>query len=354
MITAKCPSCQSALKGSEHLIGKKAQCPTCQTVFIFSNSEPTTTTDAPPATTPSPTPKAAPKASSRKARPAPANAKKKKNPVMLGSIAAGAIAIAILLFILLPKMFGGSSSAIIRQYASSNTFAVASIDLQNIIKSDLYKKLDLENLVGELMKGAPTTLKPEDFSTVVLLLNKPQPNASLGEPITVISLTRDIPLKKMLVPGMTETIKEYEGTKYVSLGMGRTIAKTENATVCILPDGGTEAMKKLISRLKAGTTEKINDSLQATIDQVSDEASFVAIYVPDVLKKQMTNTSPIVASIKNAGLGFTISSDVKLKASATFPNDKDAKSAIDAVDGIQMMGSIMIRGMAGNAKDADV
>ncbi|MCP4376949.1 MAG: hypothetical protein GY794_12320, partial [bacterium] len=39
---------------------------------------------------------------------------------------------------------------------------------------------------------------------------------------------------------------------------------------------------------------------------------------------------------------------------ATFPNDKDAKSAIDAVDGIQMMGSIMIRGMAGNAKDADV
>jgi hypothetical protein len=361
MITAKCPSCQSALKGPERLIGKNVQCPKCQTVFAFSNSE--STTGSPP-TTPKPAPKAVPKASERtktrvkasspKARPAPANGKKKKNLVMLGSIGTAVIAIAILLFIFLPKMFGGSSSAVIRQYASNNTFAVASIDLQNIIKSDLYKQLGLEELVSGVMKSAPTTLKPEDFSTVVVLQNKPQPGGSTRAPMVVISLTRDIPLKEMLAPNMTEMVKEYKGAQYVDLGMGRTLAKTENATVCMLPDGGPEAMKKLISRLKAGMTEEIDDSLQSAIDQVSGEASFVAMYVPDSLKSQMTSAPPAVASIKNAGLGFTISSDVKLKATATFPEDKDAKSAVDMVDGFQMMGVAMIRGMAGNAKDADV
>jgi len=290
MITAKCPSCHVLVRGPERLAGKNVKCGKCETVFQFPqlgsavDSQPAAPQQAPPpARQASGRPQSPAKAPVGKVR-SSAPAKGRKNLIVLGSIGAAVIALVLLSVIFVPKMFGGSSSAMIGQYASADTFLVASVDLQNIIKSDLYAKLGLEQFVNKGMAGAPTTLKPEDVSTLVVIMDKP----SLGKkfkpaPMVVVRTTRDIPFKEMLDPKLAKNVKEHEGVEYLDLGRGGVLAKTDTATVCMLPKGGIAALTKLVSRLKGGATEELNDSLRSAMDRVSGEASFLAMYVSDAL-----------------------------------------------------------------------
>jgi len=274
---------------------------------------------------------------------------------VLGSIGAGAIVLVLLAVFVVPKIFGGSSTALIKQYASADTFVVASVDLQNIIKSDLYKKLGLEELVNDGMKGAPTTLKPEDISTIVVLMDKPRPGRRLRqEPTVVFRMTRDIPFKEMLDPKMAAMVKEYEGVEYVALGRRGVLAKTDTATVCMLSTGGMTAFKKLISRLKEGKADRLNESLRSAMDQVSGEASFMAMYVPESMKDEITKGPPVLASIRSAGLGFSVGSGVELKVAAAFSKEEDAEAALKIVDGFKAAGVQAIKGMVSDAKDNDV
>jgi len=279
----------------------------------------------------------------------------KKKLVLFGSIGAAAIVLVLLLVVFVPKMFGGSSSAVIGQYASADTFAVASIDIQNIIKSDLYEKLGLKELVDKGMAGAPIKLKPEDVSAFVVLLDKPLPGKKFRpEPTIVVRTMKDTPFKEMLDPRLAVNVKEHEGVEYIALGRRGVLAKTDTATVCMLQTGGIDAMKKLISRLKGGKTEALNESLRSGMDRVSGEASFVAMYMPDALKGEIAQGPPIMSSIKGGGLGFSIASGVELKVAATFSEDKDAETALKLVDGAKAMGLLTIKQMAADAADNDV
>ena len=365
MITAKCPSCQVAVRGPERLAGKKVKCGKCQTIFQFPQlASAAGPAPAAPQQAPQPTPQPAPPPPGRPKSPATATASRARSAapakkggkklVLLGLIGAAVIVLAILLVFVVPMILGDSSSAIIGQYATADTFVVASVDLQNILKSDLYKTLGLEQLVNSGMKGAPITLKPEDVSTMVVLMDKPLPGQRFRpKPTIVIRITKDRPLKEMMDPKMATMVKEHEGVEYVDLGGGSMLAKTDTATVCMLPTGGVNALKKLIARLKAGATVTLNESLSSAIDQVSGEASFMAMYVPDSLKNEFKGP-PIMSSMKGAGLGFSIGSGVELKVAAAFSKDKDAESALKIIDGFKAMGISTIKGMASDAKDSDV
>jgi hypothetical protein len=279
----------------------------------------------------------------------------KKNLIVFGSIGAAAIVLVLLLVVFVPNMFGGSSSSVIGQYASADTFAVASIDIQNIIKSDLYEKLGLEEFVSKGMKDAPITLKPEDVSAFVVLLDKPPPGKRFRPaPTIVVRTTKDIPFKEMLDPRMAAMVKEHEGVEYVPLGRRGVLAKTDTATVCMIQTGGVEALTKTISRVKGGNTEALNDSLRSAMDRVSGEASFVAMYMPDALKDEIAKGPPIFSSMKGGGLGFSIASGVELKVAAAFATDNDAETALKLVDGFKAMGLLTIKGIVADAKDSDV
>ena len=360
MITAKCPSCQALVRGPERLAGKNVKCGKCETVFQFPqlgsavDSQPAAPQQAPPpARQASGRPQSPAKAPVGKVR-SSAPAKGRKNLIVLGSIGAAVIALVLLSVIFVPKMFGGSSSAMIGQYASADTFVVASVDLRNIIKSDLYAKLGLEQFVNKGMAGAPITLKPEDVSKFVVLMDKP----SLGKkfkpaPMIVVRTTRDIPFKEMLDPKLALNVKEHEGVEYLDLGRGGVLAKTDTATVCMFPKGGIAELTKLVSRLKGGATEELNDSLRSAMDRVSGEASFLAMYIPDALKGEIKGP-PILSSIKGGGLGFSVASGVELKVAAAFATDKDAETALKMVDGFKAMGLLSIKGMVAASEDNDV
>ncbi|MBL7219778.1 MAG: hypothetical protein ISS69_06680 [Phycisphaerae bacterium] len=366
MITAKCPSCQVTVRGPDHVAGKKVKCGKCQTIFQF--PQPAPPAGSPPAAqqaAPQPAPQVAPQAPGRPQSPSKAPARKvrraarakggKKKLILFGSIGAAAIVLVLLLVVFVPKMFGGSSSAMIGQYASADTFAVASIDIQNIIKSDLYEKLGLKELVDKGMSDAPIKLKPEDVSAFVVLLDKPLPGKKFRpEPTIVVRTMKDTPFKEMLVPQLAVNVKEHEGVEYLALGGESMLVKTDTATICMLQRGGIDAMKKLISRLKGGATEALNESLRSAMDRVSGEASFVAMYMPDALKGEIAKGPPIISSIKGGGLGFSIASGVELKVAAAFSEDKDAETALKLVEGAKAMGLLTIKQMAADAEDNDV
>jgi len=368
MITVKCPSCGVTVRGQDRLAGKKVKCGKCQTIFRFPQLPATAGTQgggpktAPEAASPraasvprpSARPKSRAKTPSRGVRPGAAP-KGGKKLVVLGSIGVGVIAGVVLLIVFVPQMFGGSSSAMIGQYASADTFVVASVDFQNIIKSDLYEKLGLGQLVQEGMTGAPTKLKPEDIARLVVLVDKP----ALGKrfrpaPTIVVRTMRDIPFKEMMDPRMAAMIKEHEGVEYVDLGRGALLTKTDTATVCMLSTGGVDAMKKIVSRLETGEVEELNESLRSAMVRVSGQASFVAMYIPDSMKDEIARGPDILSSIKGGGLGFSVDSDLKLKASAAFSKDEDAEAAVKMVEGFKAMGALTIKGMVSDADDDDV
>jgi len=274
---------------------------------------------------------------------------------MWGAIGAGVIIVIVLLLVFVfPMMSGGASMAVIRQYAPPDTFMVASIDFRNVINSDLYKTLGLEEFVNKGMMSGPTTVKPEDIGEILVFMTPPRRGLrSEPKPMIVIRLTRDISLKEGLDPRLASRIKKHEGIEYVRKGR-ELIAKTDTSTVCVLTTGGTSALKKLVSRLKAGETTQLNDSLRSALDRVSGEASFMAMYVPDSMKGQIAAGNPVMASVQGAAVGFSVGSGVELKAVAIFSEDENAEAAVKMVDGFKTMGVGAIKQMAVGSKDSDV
>jgi hypothetical protein len=275
---------------------------------------------------------------------------------MLGAIGAIVIALVLVAIFVLPKMFGGGSpTQTIRQYATSDTFAAGTIDLQSIIKSDLYEKLGLAALVKEAIKEVPTKLKPEDFASVTILMDKPKTAGSPpDDPTLVIRLVKDMPLKDMVDPKLAAAIKDHKGIEYVELGPVGVLAKTEPSTVCMLTKGGVAALKELVEKLNSGSGAKLDDVLTTSMERVSDQSSFFAVHVPDSMKGKLPGPMAAMASVKNAGFGFTVGSDVELKLAVTFAKEEDASNASLGFVMIQGMGAGTMQGKASAAKDADV
>jgi hypothetical protein len=255
----------------------------------------------------------------------------------------------------IPKMLSGSSPDVIARYASNETFVAGRIDIQNIMQSDLYKKLGLDKLVANGMKGLPTTLKLEDFSSITILVDKPHSAyVSPSPPVIVIGVKKDVPLKEMLIPQMALNVKTLDGVDYLAMSSQATIAKTDPGTVCIISTGGVGALRKLVGELKSGQKAKLDDSLIASLDKVSGQASFFAAYLPESMKAKMAKANPVLASLKGVGVGLSIDSDMELKVAAMFADNKDAASAFKMAQGGQVAAGMMINNMVGGAKDNDV
>ena len=274
---------------------------------------------------------------------------------MLGVIGAMLIALALVAIFILPKMLSGSPTDTIRRYATSDTFAAGTIDLQSIIKSDLYGKLGLAALVKEAIKEVPSKLKPEDFASLTVLMDKPKSAGTPpDDPTLVVRLTRDMPLEDMVDPKMATMIKDHQGVKYIELGPAGVLAKTEPSTVCMLTKGGVSAMKKLVASLNSNSIAKLDGALTTSMDRVSDQSSFFAVHVPDSMKGELSGPMAAMASMKSTGLGFSVGSDVELKVAVTFAKEEDASNASMGFGMIQGMGAGALQGKASAAKDADV
>ncbi|MBT3202087.1 MAG: hypothetical protein HN350_19465 [Phycisphaerales bacterium] len=378
MIQAKCPSCQSVVQGPERLAGKKVQCSKCQTIFQFpAAAAPAPAPAAQPAaarpTAPQPAAAARPTAPQPAAAPAPsqskptkkASASKTRKPakskggnkklVMFGGIGLVVVALVVLGVFVVPGMFGGASTAVIERYASADTFAVGTIDIQNIVNSDLYEKLGLDKQLNDIMaKEIQTTLKPADFLSITLVFNKPKSGDAEPEPTVVLSLARDVTLKDIVGEDRAKLIEKFQGIEYILEKPGVVLAKTEPSAVCVIPTGGMKALAGLMARLKSDKPAELNEKLLEAMKPVLGQSSFFAAYIPDSMKGKLPNNMAALASMKAVGFGFSVGSDVDLKLVAELASENEAKEASQGFGMIQAMGVGAMQGKASGAKDPDV
>jgi len=382
MITVKCPSCQTIVSGPERLCGKKVQCGKCKTVFLFPQ---TPAQAAPRPAAPQPTPQAAHQPAPRPAappaatRPAAQQAAKRpdaphgpddepkpktrkaglskgaKKSIMLSIMAIMLLSLAGLAVYVVPKMMARSSPDIVKRYASNETFAVGKINVENLVLSDLYTRLGLDQLVKDAIKDFPTKLKPEDLAKITIMIDRPlSDSAPVPSPMIVISVNRDMPLKDMVDSKAGAMIKKIQGVEYISLSPQSVLAKTDPATVCLFLDGGVSALTKLVSDLKANRTAKLDNALKASIARVSGNPSFFAVHVPQSMKDKIPAGMPIPPSIADGAMGFAVGSDVKFQIAAAFGKDDDAKNASMTLGMAKAAGVGFIRGKAMATDDKDI
>ena len=226
-----------------------------------------------------------------------------------------------LVWAMVSLLSGGDVPAWTSYYVPENAQLIAYANVDELRNSSLYA--DIQKLVDKRAMQIQGDFDIDDVSEVFLAGTGFGAN---DEPLTVIRMKKDHPLKDLLPKELRERqTQTYRNVEYMGLGRSwdgkeKVLAKTGDCTFCFAPT--EDILKQAIQRLDRKERVKLDKNLQAALDAVAGSNLYAA---------GINLKNPRI-SADMFHVRASITSSVWIEATVVFANVDDATNCKKEID----------------------